>query len=167
MASTTTHHLLPPFAEDIKTAPLVSVSFAKLEAGDSEASDALFKACRNLGFFYLDLFGSELGEMIVSEAEELNALQKEFFKMPYDVKDKYGRPHLHPFYAYRYNDLDAKDESGVTLRAESYNVSGRFPGLAQTFERQPARSGFALLHLVAVYPVAVVVSFARAISTLC
>ncbi|KAK6392573.1 hypothetical protein LTR65_003704 [Meristemomyces frigidus] len=122
MAPLTSHHLLPPFAEGIKTAPLVSVSLAKLESGDKEASDAFFRACRELGFFYLDMLGSELGEKIVSEAEQLNAFQKEFFKMPYEVKDKYGRPHLDPFYAYRYNDLDVKDENGVTVRAESYNL---------------------------------------------
>ncbi|KAK5130760.1 hypothetical protein LTR08_001705 [Meristemomyces frigidus] len=122
MALLTSHYLLPPFAEDVKIAPLVSVSLAKLEAGDNDTSDAFFKACRELGFFYLDMFGSELGEKIVSEAEQLNTFQKEFFKMPYKVKDKYGRPHLHPFYAYRYNDLDVKDEDGVTLRAESYNL---------------------------------------------
>ncbi|KAK5120877.1 hypothetical protein LTR85_005944 [Meristemomyces frigidus] len=122
MASLTSHHLLPPFATDVKTAPLVSVSLAKLEAGDSDTSNAFFKACRELGFFYLDMLGSELGEKIVSEAEQLNAFQKEFFKMPYDVKDEYGRPHLHPFYAYRYNDLDVKDKNGVAIRAESYNL---------------------------------------------
>lgn len=122
MAPLTSHHLLPPFGEGGKTAPLVSVSFAKLEAGDKEASDAFFKACKELGFFYLDMLGSELGETIVAEAEKLNTLQKEFFKLPNEVKDKYGRPHLHPFYAYRYSELDEKDENGVPLRSENYNV---------------------------------------------
>ena len=123
MAPLTSHHLLPPFADGIKTAPLVSISLAKLESGDKETSDAFFKACKELGFFYLELFGSELGEKMVTEAEKLNALQKEFFKMPNEVKDKYGRPHLDPFYAYRYSDVDIKDENGVPLRSESYNVS--------------------------------------------
>jgi isopenicillin N synthase-like dioxygenase len=122
MTPVTSHHLLPPFAEGIKTAPLVSVPFAKLETGDKEARDAFFKACKELGFFYLDLVGSELGETIVEAAEKLNALQKEFFKLPNEVKDKYGRPHLHPFYAYRYSELDVKDENGVPLRSENYNV---------------------------------------------
>ncbi|KAH8807355.1 hypothetical protein F5884DRAFT_674824 [Xylogone sp. PMI_703] len=122
MAPLTSHHLLPPFAADVKTAPLVSISFDKLESGDKETSDAFFKACKELGFFYLDLFGSELGEKIIAEAEQLNNLQNEFFKMPTEVKDKYGRPHLHPFYAYRYTALDVKDENGVPLRAEGYNL---------------------------------------------
>ena len=122
MESLTSHHLLPPFADGIKTAPLVSVSFVKLQVGDSEESNAFFKACKELGFFYLDLLGSDLGEKIIAEAERLNTVQKQFFKLPNNVKDIYGRPHLDPFYAYRYNELDAKDENGVTLRGENYNV---------------------------------------------
>lgn len=123
MQPLTSHHLLPPFPDDIKTAPLVSVKFEDLEKGNSEASAAFFKACKELGFFYLDLLGSELGESIVAEAEELNKIQREFFGLPNEVKDVYGRPHLHPFYAYRFNELAIKDENGVPLRGESYNVS--------------------------------------------
>ncbi|TVY47766.1 Oxidoreductase [Lachnellula occidentalis] len=122
MTPSTSHHLLPSFDKDVETAPLVSVSFAKLESGDKASSNAFFKACKELGFFYLDLFGSELGETIIAEAERLNVLQKEFFKMPFDDKQKYGRPHLDPFYAYRYYGLLAKDEKGVPLRSENYNL---------------------------------------------
>jgi hypothetical protein len=123
MPPLTSHHLLPPFPDDIKTAPLVSVPFKDLENNDSNASATLFKACKELGFFYLDLFGSELGEKIIKEAEKLNTLQQEFFELPNEVKDIYGRPHLHPFYAYRYSELDVKDKDGVPLRSENYNVS--------------------------------------------
>ena len=96
------HSSLPAFAEGLSTAPLVSISFAKLESGDQETSEAFFKACKELGFFYLDMFGSELGEQIVTESEKLNELQKVFFKLPFEIKNKYGRPHLDSFYAYRY-----------------------------------------------------------------
>jgi isopenicillin N synthase-like dioxygenase len=122
MPNLTSHHLLPPFPDDIKTAPLGSVSFKNLENGDLPASTALFKACKELGFFYLDLFGSELGEKIIEESEKLNTLQKEFFELPNEVKDVYGRPHLHPFYAYRYTELGVEGEDGVPLRGENYNV---------------------------------------------
>lgn len=123
MQPLTSHHLLPPFPDDIKTAPLVSVKFEDLEKGDAEASAAFFKACKELGFFYLDLLGSKLGESIVAEAEKLNKIQQEFFTLPNEVKDVYRRPHLHPFYAYRFNELAIKDANGVPLRGESYNVS--------------------------------------------
>lgn len=123
MQPLTSHHLLPPFPDNIKTAPLVSVKFEALERGDQEESATFFRACKELGFFYLDLLGSEIGETIVAEAERLNKLQQKFFELPNEVKDVYGRPHLHPFYAYRFNDLSIKDDNGVPLRAESYNVS--------------------------------------------
>jgi hypothetical protein len=124
MQPLTSHHLLPLFPDEIETAPLVSVRFKDLEQGDKDASAALFKSCKELGFLYLNLFDSELGEKIVAEAERLNVVQQEFFKLPNAVKDVYGRPHLHQFYAYRYNELAVKNEEGVPLRGESYNVSG-------------------------------------------
>jgi isopenicillin N synthase-like dioxygenase len=124
MPALTSHHSLPPFPSDVETAPLVSISLAKLEAGDTGESAAFFEACKRLGFFYLDMIGSSLGETIVSEAEELNMVQKEFFKLPNSVKDVYGRPHLHPFYAYRYNEVPSTDGSSPPLRNfENYNVS--------------------------------------------
>lgn len=123
MQPLTSHHLLPPFPNDIKTAPLLSVKFEDLERGDEEESATFFRACKDLGFFYLDFLGSELGETIVAEAEKLNKIQQEFFALPNEIKDVYGRPHLHPFYAYRFNELSIKDDNDVPLRAESYNVS--------------------------------------------
>ena len=125
MSPLTSHHLLPPFAEGIKTAPLVSISFAKLQSGDKEEAAAFFRACKELGFFYLELLGSKLGEEIVAEAEKLNTVQKEFFKLSNEVKDVYGRPHLHPFYAYRYSELPGQDANGELLRSENYNVGAQ------------------------------------------
>ncbi|KAK8865567.1 hypothetical protein IAR55_000711 [Kwoniella newhampshirensis] len=120
MSSLTSHHALPPFPDNVTSAPLVSVSLAKLEAGDEGASKAFFTACKELGFFYLDMLGSTLGEKIVAEAEELNKVQAEFFKLPNEVKDIYGRPHLHPFYAYRFGE--GEDFDGKAIRNENYNL---------------------------------------------
>ncbi|ORY25527.1 hypothetical protein BCR39DRAFT_471285 [Naematelia encephala] len=122
MTSLTSHATLPPFPDNVPTAPLVSVSLAQLEAGDKAVSDAFFKACKELGFFYLDMLGSKLGETIVSEAEQLNKVQQKFFSLPNEVKDVYGRPHLHPFYAYRFSETAVKDENGIPLRGENYNL---------------------------------------------
>jgi hypothetical protein len=46
---------LPPFPEDVPTAPLLRISLTKLTQGDSGEIDRLWQACRELGFFYLDL----------------------------------------------------------------------------------------------------------------
>ena len=60
MAPATCHHLYPPFAENVPTAPLVSLSLARLESNDATESDAFFEACQKLGFFYLNMEGSIL-----------------------------------------------------------------------------------------------------------
>ena len=46
---------IPPFPTDVPTAPLLRISLAKLLAHDVAEEEALFVACRDLGFFYLDL----------------------------------------------------------------------------------------------------------------
>ncbi|KAG9585126.1 Clavaminate synthase-like protein, partial [Aureobasidium melanogenum] len=49
---------LPPFPEDVPTAPLLRISLSKLNQGDPEEIGKLWKACCELGFFYLDLRGA-------------------------------------------------------------------------------------------------------------
>lgn len=102
MSLLTTHHLYPDFPADLPTAPLKSISLAKLEAGDESTSLAFFNACRNLGFFYLDFTGSELGEHIISDVERLHTLQQKFYALPHEVKDQYGRDKVDGFYSYRW-----------------------------------------------------------------
>ena len=98
----TTHHLYPPFPPHLPTAPLESISLAKLETGDGLESLKFFNSCCNLGFFYLDLTSSELGESIVRDAENLHTMQQEFFALPHEVKDEYGRDKVDPFFSYRW-----------------------------------------------------------------
>jgi hypothetical protein len=49
---------LPPFPEDIPTAPLLRISLSKLTQGNQEEINKLWEACCELGFFYLDLRGA-------------------------------------------------------------------------------------------------------------
>lgn len=124
----TSHNLYPPFPSDITTAPLVSLSLAKLEVHDAAESEAFFKSCRSLGFFYLNMEGSTLGEHLVSEAEQLHKLQQDFFERPNDEKEVYAREKIDPFFGYRYADLPNGQayENGRPKRNETYNVSSPF-----------------------------------------
>ncbi|KAK0259744.1 hypothetical protein LTR02_002605 [Friedmanniomyces endolithicus] len=122
MAPATTHHLYPPFPAELPTAPLVSVSLAKLKASDGAESKAFFDACRSLGFFYLDTTGSPLGCSLVAEAERLNDLQARFFKMPNHEKEEYAREKVDPFFGYRHGDLGTCHDDGTPKRNESYNM---------------------------------------------
>ena len=119
----TTHHLYPPFPDNITTAPLVTISLAKLEANDENESKAFFDATKNLGFFYMKLEGSSLGERIVDEAEQLHKVQQEFFKRPNQEKELYAREKIDPFFGYRVAPLKDRDENGRSKRNETYNVS--------------------------------------------
>ena len=120
----TTHHLYPPFASDITTAPLVSISLTKLEAGDETESKAFYEAAKNLGFFYLKLEGSDLGERLVDGAEKLHVIQREFFKRPNEEKEEFAREKIDPFFGYRKAELPQfLNEDGTPKRNETYNVS--------------------------------------------
>ena len=123
----TTHHQYPPFPDDITTAPLVSISLSALEAGDEEESAAFFEATKNLGFFYLKLEGSTLGEKIVEEAEALNALQKEFYQRPQEEREEYAREKIDAFFGYRQTKLKVSNEDGTPRRNEIYNVRRHSP----------------------------------------
>ena len=120
----TTHHLYPAFPDNITTAPLVTVSLSKLEAGDENESKAFFEAAKSLGFFYMKLDGSSLGERLVDEAEQLHKLQQEFFKLPNDEKELYAREKIDAFFGYRNVEVkgQGKDELGREKRNETYNV---------------------------------------------
>ena len=118
----TTHHLYPPFPEDIKTAPLVSISLAKLELGDEHESKAFFEASKGLGFFYMNLEGSSLGERIVDQAERLHALQQKFFQRPKEEREEYAREKIDPFFGYRQVQLKLSNEDGSPKMNETYNV---------------------------------------------
>ena len=123
MGLPTTHHLYPPFPDTITTAPLVTISLAKLEGGDEDESKAFFEAAKNLGFFYMKLEGSSLGERMVDEAEQLHKLQQQFFKRPNEEKEMYAREKIDPFFGYRNVSLNEKDEEGREKRNETYNVN--------------------------------------------
>lgn len=102
MSVLTTHHLYPPFPSDLPTAPLESISLQKLESGDAVESLTFFNSCQNLGFLYLNLLGSKLGESILANAERLHELQQEFYALPHKEKDQYGKDKVDPFFSYRW-----------------------------------------------------------------
>lgn len=122
MVLQTSHDQYPPFAEGLTTAPLVSISLSKLETDDAAESRAFYKASKELGFFYLSMQGSSLGEKIVSQAEQLHVVQKQFHSLPDQTKEEYLREKIDPFFGYRI--LGTRElEDGSIGRNENYNVS--------------------------------------------
>lgn len=78
----------PPFPTDVPVAKLECVSLAQLRSGNEGESEALFDACKNDGFFLLDLRGDEKGEEILREAGSLFDVGRTLFDLPHDVKMK-------------------------------------------------------------------------------
>ena len=81
---------LPPFPEDVHTAPIATISLAKLLDQDNTESASALEACRTHGFFYLDLRATGLGESLLSEAEELLQVSYEAFDHPVEHKRQYA-----------------------------------------------------------------------------
>ena len=76
----------PPFPNDVPVAKLKCISLAQLRRRDEAESEALFDACKQDGFFLLDLRGDEKGEKILTEAGRLFDVGKTLFDLPHDGK---------------------------------------------------------------------------------
>lgn len=89
MASASQFSGYPPFPQEIPCASLVKISLAKLFAGDTEQSKAMFDCCRTVGFFLLDLSGSNVGEAIVKDTDAILEITKRTLALPENEKEKY------------------------------------------------------------------------------
>jgi isopenicillin N synthase-like dioxygenase len=71
---------LPPFPEDIPTAPLLRISLNKLTRGDQREIDKLWEACCELGFFYLDLRDGSTSPNNIPKPTSVNDLAEKHFE---------------------------------------------------------------------------------------
>jgi len=83
---------LPPFPDDVHTAPIAGISSLKLLNGDLSEGAKVLEACQTYGFFYLDLRDSIEGETLLDESEQLLQLAVEAFKDSLAEKMKYRLP---------------------------------------------------------------------------
>lgn len=79
---------IPPFPNDVPTAPLLRLNYSALQSTPAERT-AFFKASKDLGFFYLDLRGDELGEKLLAESAKLFGVGEELFKEGAEELNKY------------------------------------------------------------------------------
>ncbi|KEQ65455.1 Clavaminate synthase-like protein [Aureobasidium melanogenum CBS 110374] len=127
---------LPPFPEHVPTAPLLRISLSKLKQGDPEEIDKLWKACCELGFFYLDLRGASdshkshpmssvdvNGEQLLQDAEDLFRVGKSVFDLPVEEKVKYDLKDQGSYFGYKGYGQGVIDAAGTKDRNEFYNVS--------------------------------------------
>lgn len=117
---------LPPFPTDIPTAPLLRLSLSEL--GKSKAESAsLFTASKDLGFFYLDLRGDQLGDTLLEESGRLFEVSKSLFDEGPDELEKFDYSEQGSYYGYKGLGKKVVDAKGTKDRNEFYNVSSACP----------------------------------------
>lgn len=79
---------IPPFPNDVPTAPLLRLNYSALQTSEAERN-AFFTASKDLGFFYLDLRGDDLGEKLLAESDQLFQVGEELFKEGADELNRY------------------------------------------------------------------------------
>ncbi|KKY39798.1 putative 2og-fe oxygenase [Diaporthe ampelina] len=79
----------PPFPKDVPSVKLETFSLAQLEKGDRALEDDLFETCKERGFFYLDLNGSQVDSM-GQDCDDIARLAEKVFKLPAEVKEQYA-----------------------------------------------------------------------------
>lgn len=83
-----------PFPKGLKTANLETISLGQLEQGVAAESSRLMNACKDYGFFYLNLENSETGMELLDVVAKLFPVSQQVFELPqaekqqYDLKDK-------------------------------------------------------------------------------
>ncbi|KAF2764018.1 Clavaminate synthase-like protein [Teratosphaeria nubilosa] len=133
-----TFHDLPPFSENVPTAPLLRLSLKKLVNGDEAEQERLWRACCDVGFFYLDLRGGRTnkrdsvnsaseedvdGDALLGHADELFELGNTLFDLQFEEKQKYDLKPRGSYFGYKATGAGVVDKHGTRDRVEWYNVS--------------------------------------------
>ncbi|KMU89560.1 1-aminocyclopropane-1-carboxylic acid oxidase [Coccidioides immitis H538.4] len=114
---------IPPFPDDIVTAPLFRLSLEKLLNHDNDEVKRFCTACEDLGFFYLDFRGTTQGDAILAQADELFGVGERLFELDLEEKKKYDFGKKNSYFGYKATGSNVVDRDGNRDRNEFYNVS--------------------------------------------
>jgi len=122
---------IPPFPGNVPTAPLLRISLKKLLDQDASEIDQVWKASRELGFFYLDLRDavstsaspSINGPALLQDVNALFSLGEQVFALPVSEKQKYDFMDQGSYYGYKGLGAGVIDKEGTRDRNEFYNIS--------------------------------------------
>lgn len=124
---------LPPFPEDVTSAPLLRISLDRLRSGDEAEVDRLWKACCELGFFYLDLRATAGGikdakspeidtQKLLSTVDDLFKVGDDLLDLPVSEKIKYDFKAKGSYFGYKGYGDGVLDSKATRDRNEFYNV---------------------------------------------
>lgn len=82
----------PPFPihDHYPTISLETISLRKLQDSDDAEQNRMFEACKDWGFFYLELPGAAEGETIARDADNVARVAEQIFALPVEEKLKYS-----------------------------------------------------------------------------
>lgn len=80
----------PPFPSDVPVVQLECLSFTKLLANDAAECQRLFQTCQYIGFFLVNLRGSDEGETMLKHAERAFDLTEQIHRVDQDTLKKYS-----------------------------------------------------------------------------
>ena len=134
---------LPPFPGNVPTAPLLRLNLNRLLQGNSQETEKLWTACRDIGFFYLDLRDGQTrksdsfqkeeddeavtsqidGDGLLEDAAQLFALGEKLFMLSTEEKQQYDFKDRGSYFGYKGLGAGVIDSKGTRDRNEFYNVS--------------------------------------------
>ncbi|KAF1954064.1 oxidoreductase [Byssothecium circinans] len=121
MASQALFDAVPPFPNAVVAAPMRTVLLGQLCAGDVQAAGVMLEACRDMGFFLLDLSGDATGEQMVEEIDKIFGAGKEIMHLPEQVKKEYAHDPPRSFLGFKPRGM-AKTETNEPDRFEWFNL---------------------------------------------
>ncbi|GAB1741675.1 hypothetical protein NU219Hw_g7089t1 [Hortaea werneckii] len=136
---------LPPFPENVPTVPLLRLNLNRLLQGNAQEIEKLWIACRDIGFFYLDLRDGQArkrdgfhqeegddkeavtsqldGDGLLEDAARLFTLGENLFMLPSEEKQRYDFKDRGSYFGYKGLGAGVIDSKGTKDRNEFYNVS--------------------------------------------
>ncbi|KAJ6780856.1 hypothetical protein PWT90_00543 [Aphanocladium album] len=137
MASKTLFEGIPPFPANVSTVPMNTIPLSGLRHNDSDIARQTLTACEELGFFFLDLQGDSLGEIMIECIDQLFSIGKEIFDLPESVKQQYLHDIPRSFLGFKPRGI-VKTETEEPDRFEWFNLGQ--DGLMGTTDLQPLPS---------------------------
>ncbi|KAI4694731.1 hypothetical protein J4E81_006330 [Alternaria sp. BMP 2799] len=128
---------LPIFPDNVPTAPLLRISLQKLLDRDEEEQNRCWQACRELGFFYLDVRHSRHsdngiehnndtavdGDALLQDVGKLFEIMRDFYDLDVSEKIKYDFKDQGSYFGYKGYGEGYVDKQGTKDRNEFYNIS--------------------------------------------
>ncbi|KAH9903977.1 Clavaminate synthase-like protein [Xylariomycetidae sp. FL2044] len=121
MASETLFKDIPPFPDDVPVASMSTIPLERLRRADGQTEEDVLTACKEVGFFLLDLRGDDLGNRLIHEIDQLFPVCQETTNLPDEVKEKHQNDIPRSFLGFKPLG-QAKTEKDEPDRYEMFNI---------------------------------------------